>query len=699
MAMMTKMRDHAHVFIIAFVVIFVAFWVVSDLDVSSIMQGSYNEIGNINGQPITYQDFQARVEQVAEQRRQQNEGKDLSENDYTSIREQVWNDFVTQGVIENAIEEFNITVSDQEITDWIRGSNPPQQLTQYFVDSLGAFNSEAYKQFLDNPGTENQQALLQIEDQLRSELLRIKLTNVINSSVIISEGDIRAKYVEQNTEFVASYTLFDPRIIAATDTAAPTDAENEQFYQKYKERYKIEDLRKLNYVLFPDVPSKDDSNSVRSELTTLTDLAEGGMDFLELVNENSEVQYADNWVARDQVSAPVANEVFGQPVGSIVGPLAGETGFSIYKVIEQREGEKLLYRASHILLRTDGGQDDATQKAKAEEAYAKAKAGEDFGALVTEYSEEPGASERAGDLSWFTKERMVSEFSDPVFKSKVGQILGPVKSQFGYHVIEVTGRSTSEIKLAEIRMSVRAGSRTKDDLFENARNFAYFATENGFENEAANSEFEILETTEFARQSSSYIPGIGSNPALIKFAFENSVGEISEVHRAANGYVVSRISDARDAGYRPLDEVREQIKTQVVFERQIHKALEKAQSVASGKKSLEQIVAANPQFSITTTPPFKLSAGVPNIGPDQAFIGTMMSLDVNEVSVPFRGLRGVFVLRLDSRSAFDETAYNVKKEELRQQELQSRQNAFIQSWLEQKREEMSIVDNRDRFFR
>lgn len=96
MGMMTKMRDNAHVFIIAFIVVFVAFWVISDVDLGSIMQGSANEIGNVGGKAISYQEFQAVVDRVSEQRRQQNEGRELTENDFMQIREQVWNDFVTQ---------------------------------------------------------------------------------------------------------------------------------------------------------------------------------------------------------------------------------------------------------------------------------------------------------------------------------------------------------------------------------------------------------------------------------------------------------------------------------------------------------------------------------------------------------------------------------------------------------------------------
>jgi parvulin-like peptidyl-prolyl isomerase len=700
MGMMTKMRDNAHVFIMAFAVIFVAFWVFSDLDISSLMQGSMNEIGNIGGKSIGYQEFQDVVERASEQRKEQNKGRDLTENDYMQIREQVWNDFVTQAIVEQAIKEFGITVSDQEITDWVFSDNPPEQLAQYFKDSTGQFNGDAYQQFLRNPGPENQQALVAIESQLRSELLRSKLTNILTSSVIVSEGSIRAKFVEQNIEFIGSYVFFDPRVFAGADTSAPSQDEYNRFYEKNKPRFKTEDMRQIKFVLFAEVPSKADTSAIVYELNTLRDLAVNGNDFLELVANNSDQQYdSAQWFSRDQVIPEVATQVFSQPVGSIVGPVPSETGLSLFKVMAERTAENVMYRASHVLLRTDGGQDEAAQKAKAETVLAKAKAGEDFTKLAAQYSEEPGAAERGGDLSWFGKGRMVKEFEDAVFGARPGEIKGLIKTQFGYHIIKVVDRSSRELKLAEIRMTITASSGTKDELFETARNFAYFATENGFESEAKAQNRELQETPEFAQQTGSYIPNVGTNPALIKFAFENSVGDISEVHRSSGGYVVAMISSERPAGYRPLEEVQEQIKTQVIYERQMLNTLKKAREIAGKGKSLEQISNANPSLTITSMPPFKIQAGVPNVGSDQTFIGKLLGLKAGGITEPFRGQRGIYVLRLDNKSAFDETAYKVKKEEIRQQQLSTLQNEFIQSWIEEKRTEIDIVDNRDKFFR
>lgn len=102
--------------------------------------------------------------------------------------------------------------------------------------------------------------------------------------------------------------------------------------------------------------------------------------------------------------------------------------------------------ASHILFMVPEGAPEEEVKKKEEAAKAalakarETKTDEEFNALAKQLSEEPGADERGGDLGLFSKEMMVPEFADAAFAAKVGDITGPVKTQFGYHIIKVTDR-------------------------------------------------------------------------------------------------------------------------------------------------------------------------------------------------------------------------------------------------------------------
>ena len=93
-------------------------------------------------------------------------------------------------------------------------------------------------------------------------------------------------------------------------------------------------------------------------------------------------------------------------------------------------------RARHILVE---GEEDAKK------VFARVKAGEDFAKVASELSKDPGSGQQGGDLGFFAKEQMVPEFAEAAFAAKPGEVVGPVKSQFGWHVIKVEERRTKPL--------------------------------------------------------------------------------------------------------------------------------------------------------------------------------------------------------------------------------------------------------------
>jgi peptidyl-prolyl cis-trans isomerase C len=87
-------------------------------------------------------------------------------------------------------------------------------------------------------------------------------------------------------------------------------------------------------------------------------------------------------------------------------------------------------RASHILVKTEE---------QANQILKRLKDGEEFGKVARRFSSCP-SGKNGGDLGWFAKGQMVPEFEKIAFEEEVGKVVGPIKTQFGYHVIKVTGR-------------------------------------------------------------------------------------------------------------------------------------------------------------------------------------------------------------------------------------------------------------------
>ena len=116
-------------------------------------------------------------------------------------------------------------------------------------------------------------------------------------------------------------------------------------------------------------------------------------------------------------------------------------------------------KARHILLKVPEGADDKAweeAESKAEDIKKKLENGEDFAELAKKYSDDPGSRNKGGDLGFFTKGRMVPEFESAAFSLKPGEISDPVKTDFGYHIIEVKEKKAASTKTRqEVQVRIR----------------------------------------------------------------------------------------------------------------------------------------------------------------------------------------------------------------------------------------------------
>ena len=134
--------------------------------------------------------------------------------------------------------------------------------------------------------------------------------------------------------------------------------------------------------------------------------------------------------------SPVA-AASGKPTTSNLAPIGAPVDVSSQPV--EISARHLLVSYKGALRASPGiGRSKAEAQKRAEEAQKRAAAGEDFLALVKQYSDEPGAGDRGGDLGKFDRQSMVPAFANAAFALKVGEISSVVETQFGFHVIKRT---------------------------------------------------------------------------------------------------------------------------------------------------------------------------------------------------------------------------------------------------------------------
>jgi peptidyl-prolyl cis-trans isomerase D len=693
MAMMAKMRSLAPAFIIIVGALFVLFMIITDSNVLEGLGARTNNLGSVNGEDITYVEFNRYLEQQIQARRDQT-GSDLEETELDQLREQTWDALITQRLIADQFDKMNIIVTDEEIRDIILGDNPPDFLKQNFIDSTGRFNRALYDQALLNPA--NREPVLQAEEIVRQNRLSEKLQSMISAAVNVSEQEIRQRFIDQNLRMSAEYALVDINKIPDAEFTV-TDAELKNYYNKNVSKYKVQAQRKLKYVIFPTTPSTEDTNNViRSLENVIASMKRDTSEFSYYADIYSAEPFSRDTLSIKDFSPAATAELTNAQPGTIIGPVESPSGYAIYNFIRRVPSSETLVNTSHILINQFGTDDRNLEQANM--IYNRLAAGEDFSELARQYSTDPGSAKNGGDLGWFGKGEMVPEFEKAAFEGKTGVVQKPIKSSYGYHIILVKGRTTDNFVVEKIVNPVQTSATTRDDMFNAARDFEYLAEKNSFEKEAELMNYNVQETPHFVKDSYS-IPGIGVNKNLLNFAFNNDVNHISPVHRIPSGYVVAKISEVIKEGAQDFEQIKEQLKPAVIREKKFEKARSIAADISSKSGGDLRKAAELSEYVLTdSTGSFTANGSIRGIGRDYAFAAKAQQLDLNVISEPVRGNRGYFLIRVTERSPFDQASYEMQKEGLRENMLQEKRSTFFTQWLQSLKNEAKIVDNRHMFY-
>ena len=696
MPLMTQIRNNLAKLFAVFAVIFIAYIMLDwGMELTSLRpSGAGDTVGEVNGQKISYRQFSEILRRALEGQRGQS-GQEVDPETERQVRSQVWNTLVGQLLIEEEIERLGITVTNQEIIELVHGPNPPEDLISMFRDSTGAFNRDAYDRAIADP--QNRQAWLEVEERLRQQLRQQKLQSLLFATVNVTEEEVRQRFRDRAVTLEAEYALFDPSVLVPDSMVVITEADIERYYKDHQDEFKVRPARKLSAVIITTAPSDQDTQDVVLELQRLKEQAKSEAEFMDLAETYSEIPATKAYYKPGELSREKANAVFSAKVGDLVGPVRDFDGFHLLRITNSRRGRDEFVRAAHILF--GFGTDSVEALEKAREVLRRIRSGVDFAALARQYGSD-GTAPEGGDLGWGSRSTWVKPFSDAAFGAKIGEIVGPVQSQFGYHLIKVLDRTSREVELIDLALRVKASGQSIDAAYQKADDFAYLAQDEGFERAAQNSSYQIREIPEFSEGGS--IPQIGFNEAVMKFAFSSSIDDISDPVSVSGGVGVFKLVSIREEGVRPLAEVRNLVRSMSVRTLKMKKLLDRVKTFhASLAASGKLVVAAQSQAGVVAgaTGPFKATEAIPGIGRDLAFIGMAQSLEVGQTSKPFEGARGYYIIQLTSKTPFDSTLYASQRADLLEHLLQEKRNRFSQDWVASLREQADIEDNRDRFFR
>ena len=369
---------------------------------------------------------------------------------------------------------------------------------------------------------------------------------------------------------------------------------------------------------------------------------------------------------------------------------------------QQKEGRKLSYVSFPL---TPTKKDTESVINEFNEIKARLANGEDFNKLADEYSEDPAVKTNHGQYDYFERGTMVKAFEDACFNGKVGTIVGPVKTQFGEHLIKIEAKRVKDgkeqVKVSHILLKITAGPSTRESQESAAAFFAEDARTDGFDEVAKRENLEVKETN-YIEEDNQFIPAFGRNFQIYNFAFQNEIGSVSDIIETEQGFFVFDLKDIRKSGPIPFEEVNTMIESRLKAEKQKEKARDFSVGIKekiNQHQSFSEIVKEDKTgiIKFDSTGEFTIKQGPRGIGLDTRFNATAFSLQINQISDQVETNSGIFWQQLIAKTTFDSTQYNNRKDILRGQLLSRKRNQAFTSWFEYLKENADIEDNRKLF--
>lgn len=361
-------------------------------------------------------------------------------------------------------------------------------------------------------------------------------------------------------------------------------------------------------------------------------------------------------------------------------------------------------QARHILLRTGGERSDEEARRQLAAAKGRIEGGEDFAALVRELSEEPGAAERGGDLGFFGRGAMVPEFEQAAFSAPVGEVVGPIETPFGLHLLQVTARRPGGPRpFAEVRPEIaqrlageQAAARTREIAGELAAELrdGEATVERMQALAAERPSVEVQQPAPFA--ASGFVAGLGRAPAFTEAAFALEPGAVSDPLEVPRGWAVMLVQEALPPRVPELAEIEDRVRQQVEQGKRQQAAiarLQQAKASLGPERTLED-VAAELGLTVEQSEEFAAGGAIGGLGAAPEVTREAMKLAEGAIGGPVATPQGAVLFRVTSRTSFDPAAAAPRRDEVRQRLVGERLNQLQQALIQHRREELGVTYSR-----
>jgi peptidyl-prolyl cis-trans isomerase D len=571
--------------------------------------------------PHWYSRFVGGGEPVTQQRVEQLARQQLTQQRYPDnpmilnlFEQRIGQQLVQQQVLLVEADRLGIHATEDDVRQYLQTGQAGQVLFPG-----GKFIGE--EQYASMIATRFNLSVKDFEDDVRHDIIMHRLQALITAGVTVSDKEVTDAYRKDNIK-----VKFDYAVLSADDvrkTINPSDSDLEAFFKKNAARYAagVPEERKISYFAFTP------------------DQLPGGV---------------------PQPSQQEIQKYFTDHQ-------------SEYKVPDQA-------RSRHILIKVDAGADaktDAAAKAKAEDIVKQLKGGANFADLAKKYSDDPGSKDAGGELGFAQKGRMVPEFDNAIFNQKVGDT-AIVKSQFGYHIVQVEERQTAHPQainevLPTIQATlIRENTAKAEDSY--AKALTAEAVKTGLDKTAAAHRLNLVTTPPTGQRG--VISALPDGSQLLAKAFQAKLGDPAQYAPTGEGYAIFQVAGISPA-HAPtfadwkshvLDDYRDQ-QLAALLSQKTKELADKAKAGNDLAKAAKEVGA-----TVKTSDLVGATGQVPDLGQLEQVAPQLLDMKVGDISGPISTARtGVVAKIVDKQEpTADEIAKNL--DQARDQMLEQRRN-------------------------
>jgi peptidyl-prolyl cis-trans isomerase D len=460
----------------------------------------------------------------------------------------------------------------------------------------------------------------EFETEVKNALLQQKFQRLVTDGITASDDEVREEFRRENEKIKLDYVLIKPEDLLSK--VEVSDADLAAYFDKNKAKYVVPERRTMDYALL-----------------TLAQLRQRA----EVTEDEEKIYYQNN--------------------------------INQYKLEDRAH-------VAHILFKTVGLTDAeaAEVKKKAEDVLSKAKHGGNFGDLAKQYSED-STKDKGGDLGWIVRGQTVPEFETAAFGLPKGSISDLVKTQYGFHIIQVIDRETARTQtFDEVKANIinQLQQDKAEQLGENLSAQIADEIRRGGRVPIADLAKKFNMTSGEAKlvEANQPLPELGNAPGLMDTIFHQRVGDVGAPIHTDLGYVVLSVKDIQPSHPAALAEVRDRVASDYRHEKAVDLARSRAEDLAKRAKSGENFAAASKAlgFESKTSEPFSRTGSIPDVGSAKQF-ALAFTLPVGQVGDPVPLGQNWTVYRVAQHDPVNQDDFEKQKSKIEEQVLQRKRQA------------------------